>query len=80
MTHETDFWAIPASLCGWVYLKRNWGGEVQNVSVMVAVDINEDGYWEMVGVTEGAREDKVADFIDSSAAETLSYMNFPSEY
>ena len=26
-----------------VYLKRSWGGEVQNVSVLVAVGVNEEG-------------------------------------
>lgn len=41
-----------------VYLKRSWGGEVQNVSVLVAVGVNEDGYREILGVAEGSREDK----------------------
>ena len=41
-----------------VYLKRSWGGEVQNVSVLVAVGVNQDGYREILGVAEGSREDK----------------------
>ena len=41
-----------------VYLKRSWGGEVQNVSVLVAVGVNEEGYREILGVAEGSREDK----------------------
>lgn len=41
-----------------VYLKRSWGGEVQNVSVLVAVGINSEGYREILGVAEGSREDK----------------------
>lgn len=41
-----------------VYLKRSWGGEVQNVSVLVAVGVNEEGYREILGVSEGSREDK----------------------
>ncbi len=41
-----------------VYLKRSWGGEVQNVSVLVVLGINEDGYREMLGIIEGSREDK----------------------
>ena len=41
-----------------VYLKRSWGGEVQNVSVLVAVDVNEEGYREILGIAEGSREDK----------------------
>ncbi len=41
-----------------LYLKRSWGGEVRNVSVLVAVGVNEDGYREILGVSEGAKEDK----------------------
>ena len=41
-----------------VYLKRCWGGEVQNVSVLVAVGVNQEGYREILGVAEGSREDK----------------------
>ena len=41
-----------------VYLKRSWGGEVQNVSVLVAVGVNDEGYRELPGVAEGRREDK----------------------
>ncbi len=41
-----------------IYLKRSWAGEVQNVSVLVAVGVNEDGYREILGVAEGSREDK----------------------
>lgn len=41
-----------------VYLKRSWGGEVQNVSVLVAVGVNEEGYREILGVAEGSREDR----------------------
>ena len=26
-----------------VYLKRSWGGEIQNVSVLVAIDVSQDG-------------------------------------
>ena len=41
-----------------IYLKRSWGGEVQNVAVLVAVGVNEEGYREILGVAEGSREDK----------------------
>ena len=41
-----------------VYLKRSWGGEVQNVSVLVAVGVNDERYREILGVAEGSREDK----------------------
>ncbi len=41
-----------------ICLKRSWGGEVKNVSVLVAIGINEHGYREILGVAEGAKEDK----------------------
>ena len=41
-----------------ISLKRSWGGEVRNVSVLVAIGVNRDGYREILGVAEGAREDK----------------------
>ena len=42
-----------------VYLKRSWSGEVQNVSVLVAVGVNDEGCREILGVAEGSRKDKV---------------------
>ena len=39
-------------------LKRSWAGEVKNVSVLVAIGVNADGYREVLGVAEGAKEDK----------------------
>jgi transposase-like protein len=41
-----------------ISLKRSWGGEVRNVSVLVAVGVDESGYREILGVCEGAREDR----------------------
>ena len=41
-----------------IVLKRSWAGEVRNVSVLVAIAVNNDGYREVIGVTEGAKEDK----------------------
>ncbi|MFC1587051.1 IS256 family transposase, partial [Planctomycetota bacterium] len=41
-----------------ISLKRSWGGEVCNVSVLVAIGVNADGYREVLGITEGAKEDK----------------------
>lgn len=41
-----------------IFLKRSWGGEVRNVSVLVAIGVNEEGYREILGVAEGGREDK----------------------
>ena len=43
-----------------IWLKRSWGGEVQNVSVLVAIGVGEDGYREVLGVQEGMREDKAS--------------------
>jgi putative transposase len=41
-----------------IWLKRCWGGEVRNVAVLVAVGVNAEGYREILGVMEGAKEDK----------------------
>jgi len=41
-----------------IYLKRSWGGEVQTVSVLIAIGVNKDGYREILGTMEGLREDK----------------------
>jgi transposase-like protein len=40
-----------------MWLKRSWGGEVANVSVLVAMGVNQYGYREVLGVMEGAKED-----------------------
>ena len=41
-----------------IYLKRNWGGEYENVAILVAIAVNEDGYREVIGAAEGMKEDK----------------------
>lgn len=41
-----------------IYLKRNWGGEYENVAVLVAMAVNQDGYREVIGAAEGMKEDK----------------------
>ena len=41
-----------------VYLKRSWGGEIQNVSILVAIGVNQDGYREILGAAEGMKEDQ----------------------
>jgi len=43
-----------------IYLKRSWGGEVRNVAVLVAIGVGRDGYREVLGVAEGAKEDKTS--------------------
>jgi len=40
-----------------IWLKRSWGGEVKNVAVLVAIGVNQEGFREILGVAEGARED-----------------------
>lgn len=40
-----------------IWLKRSWGGEVKNVAVLVAVGVDQDGYRQILGVVEGAKED-----------------------
>lgn len=39
-----------------IYLKRAWGGAFENVVVMVAIGVNDDGYREAIGATEGFTE------------------------
>jgi putative transposase len=41
-----------------IWLKRCWGGEVRNVAVLVAVGVDQDGFRHVLGVMEGAKEDK----------------------
>lgn len=40
-----------------IYLKRNWGGEYENVAILLALDVDQDGYREVLGASEGMRED-----------------------
>jgi putative transposase len=41
-----------------IWLKRCWAGEVKNISVLVAVGVDQDGYRHVLGAKEGAKEDK----------------------
>ncbi len=41
-----------------IVLKRSWAGEVRNVSVLVAIGVDQDGYRRILGVQEGHKEDK----------------------
>lgn len=43
-----------------IWLKRSWGGEVKNVSILVAIGVNAEGYREILGVGEGSKEDKAS--------------------
>ncbi|WP_233417318.1 IS256 family transposase [Halovulum marinum] len=41
-----------------IVMKRTWAGEVRNVSLLVASAVNSEGYREILGICEGAKEDK----------------------
>ncbi|MFW5989613.1 MAG: IS256 family transposase [Desulfosudaceae bacterium] len=41
-----------------IWLKRCWAGEVKNVSVLVAIGVDQYGYRQVLGVREGAKEDR----------------------
>ena len=41
-----------------IVLKRSWASEVRNVSLLVAIAVNDQGYREILGICEGAKEDK----------------------
>lgn len=41
-----------------IYLKRSWGGSFENVAVMIAIGVNDEGYREVIGCAEGYTESK----------------------
>ena len=43
-----------------IYLRRNWGGEFENVAIWVAITVNIDGYREVPGAAEGMDENKTS--------------------
>jgi transposase-like protein len=43
-----------------IYLKRSWGGEYENVAILIAMAVNDDGYREVIGASEGMKEDKAS--------------------
>lgn len=43
-----------------VWHKRSWGGSVENVSVLVAIGVDQDGHREIIAVDEGMREDRAS--------------------
>ena len=43
-----------------IYLRRNWGGEYENVAILAAIAVNEDGFREALGAAEGMKEDKAS--------------------
>jgi transposase-like protein len=57
-----------------IVLKRTWAEEVRNVSILVAFGVNTDGFREILGAAEGAKEDKAgwSSFISSLKARGLT--------
>src|SRR6201994_2163917 len=41
-----------------IVMKRTWAGEMRNVSLLVASAVNSEGFREILGICEGAKEDK----------------------
>jgi len=50
----------PYAFLDGLWLKRSWGGEVRNVSLLVAIGVNEEGFREVLAVAEGSKEDKAS--------------------
>ena len=48
--------AYPYVYVDGIHLKRSWGGSYENVAVMVAIGVNDDGYREVMGAAEGLAE------------------------
>jgi putative transposase len=40
-----------------IMMKRTWAGEVRNVSLLVAIGVNGEGFRGILGICEGAKED-----------------------
>lgn len=41
-----------------IYLKKNWGGTIEHVAILVALGVNEAGNREIIGAAEGGKEDR----------------------
>lgn len=41
-----------------IVLKRSWAGEIKNVSLLVAIGVDTQGYRHVLGIAEGHKEDK----------------------
>ncbi len=50
--------AYPYVYLDGIVMKRTWAGEVRNVSLLVAIGVNAEGYRDILGICEGAKEDK----------------------
>ena len=59
-----------------IYLRRNWGGEYENVAILVAIAVNEDGFREVLGAAEGMKEDK-ASWVSTKALHYTTDISLP---
>lgn len=41
-----------------IVLKRSWAGAIKNEFILVAIGVSQDGYRKVLGIIEGAKEDK----------------------
>ncbi|GAA0851790.1 hypothetical protein GCM10008915_68340 [Bifidobacterium pullorum subsp. gallinarum] len=64
---DIDLWrnrplgrAYPYLFVDGVWHKRTWGGSVENVSVLVAIGVDDTGHREVIGVAEGMKEDRAS--------------------
>ena len=57
-----------------IYLKKNWGGTIENIAILVALGVNGAGNREIIGAAEGGKEDKESwlKFLRSLKARGLS--------
>lgn len=57
-----------------IWPKRSWGGSIENVSVLVAIGVGDDGRREVIGVDEGMKEDTASweSFIRGLVARRLT--------
>lgn len=40
-----------------IYLKKNWGGAIENIAILVALGVNGEGNREIIGTMEDGCED-----------------------
>ena len=50
--------SYPYAYIDGIVLKRTWADEIRNVSILITFGVNEDGYREILGAAEGAKEDR----------------------
>src|SRR5262249_46547983 len=53
-------------------LKRSWAGEVRNVSLLVAIGVNNEGYREILGICERRRRTRRAGAVFSSVSRNAA--------